>query len=181
MKKMIAAILALCLIGAAFTGCTPKVYTHEEAVEIDGSKMRVGNLTVQIPDGFEVYSQTESSVVLASMEYLCTMGFYVHDVSTLDEAGTEAVLDTMNLISGQEDTEMTIGGQRYSGCIAVELDANLKPTVRVETVFTDTWYAYGINTSYLDGYSEAGSMAVVIDILYDAELEDSEPRFDLVQ
>lgn len=188
MKKLIAAILALCLIAAAFTGCTPKVhtyegkvYTHEKAVSIDGSSMRVGNLTVQIPDGFEVFSQTDSTVVLSSAEYRCTIGFYVQDVSELDEAGTEAVLDTINLLSDPTDTEMTISGKQYSGRIAVELDDDLKPTVRVETVFTDTWYAYNINTNYLDGYSEAGAMEVVVGMLYDAELEETESRFDLVQ
>lgn len=179
--KTLALLFAVLILLTACTSPPAEETIPEEPFAVDGNTMRVGNITFQIPEGFEIYEQTDGHIILISYEYFCTMGFNVFDVSDNDESGTKKVVDALREAYSGDDMAVTVGGRDFLGTIDVTLDENMEPKTTVATAFTDSWFAYLIQTNYLPGSNDTEAMSVTIKMLYDAEIAETTARFDFVQ
>ena len=172
-------LLTACAAPPPETTAPPTAPTYPQDTSVEGTSIRIGNYSAEIPDSFSVHSSDDQSIVLASPELKCVIGLYASDASSISEESLKSwIAQQIPSSYGAEKTETLFSDLKLNGYLWVELDENLKSTACIQTTFTDSWYIYRVETHLLPDAPDSEAMGASIRFLSSFTSNDAPPRFE---
>lgn len=155
---------------------------YAKSVEVDNSKVRIGQYHAEIPDSFSVYSEDESSIILASQNLQCVVGLFAYDMSESEENVIRDYMDQLAVTEqSSKEVNTMVADMSLKSDLWVDMGEDMNASIVVQTSFTDSWYIYRIKTNYLNEDDPEAAMSAVIDFLVSFTSDGVPPRFDFVQ
>lgn len=187
--KVLALALALMLLlnacGSAPAETTAPAIaapTYSQPAAVDGTSIRIGQYRAEIPDSFSVYSQDETSIVLSSSDLQCVVGLLASDMSSVGEDELKAYM--LGLAAQKQDsTEVhtMVADMPLKSLMWLDMDEDMNASLIVQTDFTDSWYFYRIQVSYMNESAPEAAMSSTVDFLASFSADGVPARFDFVQ
>ena len=175
-------LLTACAAPPGTQPVEPTAPTYPQSVEVDNSIVRIGQYRAEIPDSFSVYSEDESSVILASNDLQCVVGLFAYDMSEEEENVVRTYLEELTAAEqSSKEVDTMVADMSLKSTLWVDMDENMDATVVVQTAFTDSWYIYRIKANYLNENAPEAAMSAVISFLASLTADGVPPRFDFVQ
>lgn len=160
----------------------PSAPTYLQSVEVDDSIVRIGQYRAEIPDSFSVYSEDESSVILASQDLQCVVGLFAYDMSGSEEREIKDYMGQLAVTEqSSKEVNTMVADMSLKSDLWVDMGEDMNASIVVQTSFTDSWYIYRIKTNYLNEDDPEAAMSAVIDFLASFTSDGVPPRFDFVQ
>lgn len=156
--------------------------TYSQPAAVDGTSIRIGQYRAEIPDSFSVYSQDETSIVLSSSDLQCVVGLLASDMSSVGEDELKAYM--LGLAAQKQDsTEVhtMVADMPLKSLMWLDMDEDMNASLIVQTDFTDSWYFYRIQVSYMNESAPEAAMSATVDFLASFSADGVPARFDFVQ
>lgn len=157
---------------------------------IYGDTIILGNIQFTIPDGFTASKINERTFLLSSEDNECFFGLFAIDISDKSESTLKTYLpqqqksfrDTEGTIIDEDKIDGFISGFDVMLNFYSEINLDLEITAKMDTTFTDSWYAYTV-LFQCDGASEKLSDYVTTFAHFTgySKYIGEEPRFNFVQ